>query len=314
MICTYNRASALREALHTALAQETRGRFTFEVIVVDNNSTDDTRKVAAELGDDNHLLRYLFEPRQGKSFALNLALSSLSGEYYSIVDDDFILPPDWLSGIFDGTRRHPGASFYSGKVLPRWPSTPPAWLTTQHWSAVAMADFGDAEFVASSDNPICLLAGTFRTSDVRAVGGYDVRLGVQGSRIGGVEDLEILQRLWKRGKHGVYLPNVSFAHVAEPVRLTKPYHRRWHRDHGRSHAIMRDPATESAVKLLGVPRYMFRDVIDSVGKLFIHAVRGRAAEAFLAETRLWFVLGYCLERWTGSRAAESPSVIAGHGQ
>lgn len=304
VVCTFNRADALREALRTALAQETGGRFTYEVIVVDNNSTDDTRAVVNErLGAAEGRIRYLFEPRQGKSFALNQALSSLSGEYFTIVDDDFVLPSDWLIRIFEGIRRNPGASFYSGKVLPRWSETPPVWLTRQHWSAVAMADYGDEEFLATRDNQICLLASTFRSADVRTVGGYDVRLGVIGSRIGGVEDLEILQRLWRHEKHGVYLPTVAFEHRAEPERLTRRYHRRWHRGHGRSHAIMRDPAVERSAKVLGVPRFMFRDVLENAWRVLTDTLRGRKSQAFLAETRLWFVFGYCLERWTGAGTA-----------
>jgi glucosyl-dolichyl phosphate glucuronosyltransferase len=307
VICTYNRAEALHEALRSAVAQESGGRFTYEVIVVDNNSTDGTRAVVdAEARRSAVPVRYLFEARQGKSFALNTALGALSGEFYSIVDDDFLLPTDWLAGIHDGTRRHPGASFYSGKVLPAWSVAPPAWLTPQHWSAVAMADYGDEEFLATRDNQICLLASTFRTADVRAVGGYDERLGVSGSRIGGVEDLEILQRLWQHGRYGVYLPRVAFRHKAEPERLTRRYHRRWHRGHGRSRAMMRDPEIERSAQIFGIPRFMLRELVENAAGAIANTLVGRTEQAFLAETRLWFIMGYLEERWTQRRAGGAP--------
>lgn len=298
VICTFNRADSLRDALRTALAQETAGRFDYEVLVVDNNSTDGTRAVVEEqMPKAEGRLRYLYEGRQGKSFALNLALSSVAGEFYSIVDDDFVLPPNWLAGLYDGIGRHPGASFYSGRVLPQWSSSPPAWLTQEHWSAVAMADYGESEFTATRENPICLLACTFRTSDVRSTGGYDVRLGVKAGRTGGVEDLELLQRLWEHDKCGWYLPEVAFLHKVEPNRLSKRYHRRWHREHGRSHAMMRNPITERSIKLFGVPRFLFRDVLEGAVKSLQHTLAGRSSRAFLAETRLWFVLGFCEQRW-----------------
>jgi glycosyltransferase involved in cell wall biosynthesis len=303
VICTYNRADVLRDALHSAINQETGGRFTHEVIVVDNNSTDGTRAIVDEMARHAAIpVRYFFEPRQGKSFALNTALEALAGEFYSIVDDDFLLPSDWLAGIHDGIQRHLDASFYSGKVLPAWSDLPPSWLTRRHWSPVAMADYGDEEFLATSENQICLLASTFRTSDVRAVGGYDVRLGVSGTRIGGVEDLEILQRLWRRGKHGVYLPTVEFRHRAEPERVTRRYHRRWHRGHGRSRAMMGDPAIEGAVTLLGVPRYMLRELVENVVRAIGNMLVGRTEAAFSAEARLWFIVGYLEERWAQRRS------------
>jgi glycosyltransferase involved in cell wall biosynthesis len=301
VICTYNRAGPLADAVRTALAQETDGLFEFEVLVVDNNSTDQTRAVVEGFLAEGHPnLRYLFEPRQGKSFALNRALSALSGSHYTIVDDDFLLPPRWLLGIRDGLLRHPDAAFVSGKVLPHWSSPPPAWLTEQHWSAIAMADYGEQEFRATERRRICLLACTFDTAAVKAVGGYDQRLGVSGTRIGGVEDLEILTRLWSEGREGVYLPEVAFQHRVEPERLTKRYHRRWHRGHGRSYAIMRDPEAEgSGARLLDVPIYMYRELVGRLWKMLTASLAGRPADAFAAETRCWFIVGFCAERWRG---------------
>jgi glucosyl-dolichyl phosphate glucuronosyltransferase len=299
VICTYNRAGSLADAVRTALAQETDGLFEFEVLVVDNNSTDRTRAVVDEFIAQGHSnLRYLFEPRQGKSYALNRALSELSGEFYTIVDDDFLLPPRWLLGIREGLLRHPDAAFVSGKVLPHWSARPPAWLTERHWAPIAMADYGEAEFWATESNRICLLACTFDTAAVRDVGGYDTRLGVSGERIGGVEDLDILARLWSVGRGGVYLPTVAFQHRVESERLTKRYHRRWHRGHGRSYAIMRDPEVEgTSARLFDVPLYMYRELASSLWAVIRHSMARRAVDGFAAETRCWFIFGFCAERW-----------------
>ena len=307
VICTFNRAEHLRDVLKTALNQDTGGQFRYEVLVVDNNSSDATREVVDRyLADGHSNLRYLFEERQGKSYALNSALAAVRGAYYTIVDDDFILPARWLADLFDGIRQHPDVSFLSGKVLPSWGSAPPPWLTREHWSAIAMADYGEQEFRTSLDNQICLLACTFRTDDVKRVGGYDPRLGVTGNRIGGVEDLDILLRLWKAGKEGVYLPRVAFLHKVEPERLTKRYHRRWHRGHGRSYAIMRDPATEGRSRILDVPRYMYREALASAARTLLLSLSRRQARAFTAETRLWFIVGFMAERLRQRLRGERP--------
>lgn len=314
VICTFNRADQLGDALNTALFQETDAdAFRYEVIVVDNNSTDSTRSLIESFLEAGHTnLRHFFEGRQGRSYALNTALAAVRGEYYTIVDDDFLLPRDWLQKIHEGIRRRSDASYFAGKVLPKWSAAPPDWLTQEHWSAIAMADFGETEFESSSHNRVCLLACTFRTADVKALGGYDARLGVRGRSIGGAEDFEIHTRLWSNGKKGVYLPHVHFFHRVEAERLSKRYHRRWHRGHGRTYAIMRDLETEgTGSRLLDVPLYMYRELIEGLVKLAHLSVARRSAAAFTAETRLWFIVGFLRERlrqrlcWPRQRANAS---------
>jgi glycosyltransferase involved in cell wall biosynthesis len=294
LVCTYNRADDLDELLETALRQRTDGRFTYEVLVVDNNSTDATRPVVQRHQDvAPDRLRYLFEPRQGKSNALNTGLAAARGRRYAIVDDDFILPPDWLLAIEAGFRRHPAAAFVGGKVLPRWESPPPSWLTPGHWSAIALADHGDAEFRVDAGRQICLLACTFDTDAVRAVGGYDPRLAVSAGRIGGVEDLDLLRRLWSSGRHGVYLPDVRFEHKVEAARTTRAYHRRWHRGHGASYAMMREPAMErSRARFFDVPVHLYREAIRSLLSAPLLRLKGDAAGAFTATTRAAFAAGF----------------------
>jgi glycosyltransferase involved in cell wall biosynthesis len=294
LVCTYNRADDLRELLETALRQRTEGRFSYEVVVVDNNSTDATRVVVERSqAAAPELVRYLFEPRQGKSNALNTGLAAARGRRYAIVDDDFVLPPDWLLGIDAGFGRHPTAAFVGGKVLPRWQAPPPRWLTPAHWSAIALADHGDAEFRVDVGHQVCLLACTFDTDAVRAVGGYDPRLAVSAGRIGGVEDLDLLRRLWSAGRHGVYLPGVSFEHKVDAARTTRAYHRRWHRGHGASYAMMREPEMErSRARFFDVPVHLYRQGILSLLSSLVLRVTGDAAGAFAAVTRAAFAVGF----------------------
>ncbi|MCA1628382.1 MAG: glycosyltransferase family 2 protein, partial [Acidobacteria bacterium] len=132
IVCTFNRSGDLRELMQGALAQETGGLFGYEVLVVDNNSTDDTRRVVESFiarGHDH--LRYLFEGRQGRSNALNTGLDAVRGAVYALADDDLLLPKDYLMKVFTAFQAHPEVSFVGGKVLPLWKSDVPAWLTQQ---------------------------------------------------------------------------------------------------------------------------------------------------------------------------------------
>ena len=281
------------------MAQEGTGDLSYEILVVDNNSTDGTREVAERLRARHpQRIRYLFEPRQGKSFALNRGIGEIRGDHYAIVDDDFVLPPDWVRRVVDGFRQHPDAAFVGGKVLPRWSAPPPSWLGQEHWPPLALADYGPREFSVSASHPICLLACTFRTEAVRGAGGYDTRLSVSAGRIGGVEDLEILQRLWSAGHHGVYLPGLSFEHKVEQRRLTRAYHLAWHRGHGASYAMMRDREFErSRGRLLGAPLHVYRRLLTSTLRSLIRRLAGDPAGSFAAAVDASFAWGFLRQRW-----------------
>lgn len=298
LVCTFNRSDDLGEMLETALAQDTDGAFTYDVIVVDNNSTDGTRAVVEHLIARGHAnLHYLFEERQGKSCALNTGLAAVQGWIYTIADDDFLLPKDWLKKIVSAFRSNPDVSFVSGKVLPLWQGEVPPWLSQDHWSALALADYGDHEFYADERKQVCLLACSFRVAAVEAVGGYRTGLSVSKDLIGGVEDLDILQRLWKSGRKGLYLPGLAFRHKVPAVRMTKAYHRRWHTGHGRFYATLRDPEFErSTARLFDVPAHMYRAVAAAALGWLTSLVRRRPDAAFVYETRVRFFLGFFRQR------------------
>jgi hypothetical protein len=100
----------------------------------------------------------------------------------------------------------------------------------------------------------------------------------------------------------VYLPQVAFHHKAEAERVTRRYHRRWHRGHGRSRAMMRDQEIERSARIFGVPRFMLRELVGNAARAIGNTLMGRPERAFLAETRLWFIVGYLEERWAQRRA------------
>src|SRR5262249_55453961 len=120
LICTFNRASLLRETLAALQAQRPPADCDVEIIVIDNNSTDDTAAVVAESAAGGRFrVASLKESRQGKSFALNTGLLYASGEVLALTDDDVLPAPDWLARIPRGFRaRDPDFVFRKG-VPPR---------------------------------------------------------------------------------------------------------------------------------------------------------------------------------------------------
>src|SRR3954463_5558724 len=95
LICTYNRGDLLGETLD-AIAKS-RSTLAWEVVVVDNNCTDHTRSVVESRQADYPVrLRYLFEPRQGNSFALNTGIASINATIIVFTDDDVLVSEEWL--------------------------------------------------------------------------------------------------------------------------------------------------------------------------------------------------------------------------
>lgn len=114
-ICTKNRATHLSRTLDTLLNLRRPDSVLTEILVCDNNSTDNTQQVVRS----NAEARLLFEPSPGKCYALMRVIREARGEWLFFVDDDVTVPDDWLLGYFEAMRTHPQASFFGGRVLPQ---------------------------------------------------------------------------------------------------------------------------------------------------------------------------------------------------
>jgi glucosyl-dolichyl phosphate glucuronosyltransferase len=311
LICTYNRADELGEVVDSLERQEGVDPGECEVLVVDNNSTDQTRQVIScrqEAGLPN--LRYLFEPRQGKSFALNLGIAEARGTFYAVIDDDLILPPTYLRDLISAICDNPESSAFGGKVLPLYQVPPPGWLTPDIWAPVGIADFGEQQIIVGRHRQICFMAGTLRRADVKELGGYCTHLGVRGrSVIGGTEDSELMQRLWRSGREGVYLPHLVLYHKVPEERVRRSHFRRWHLGHGRSKAMERDPELERGRgHFLGVPLHLYRAAGRDLAGWVSSLVRGDRTAAIKFEDRLFFFAGFLLQRLRREEKMESRPV------
>src|SRR5438309_11579812 len=133
VVSTYNRCRLLEGALRALLSQ-TSADVAYEILVVDNNSTDQTRPLVQELATQNQeKLKYLFEPKQGLSYGRNTGIASAKASIIALPDDDVRVAADWVSRIKAGFEANPDIDFLGGKVVPRWPAEPPTWLTKENW-------------------------------------------------------------------------------------------------------------------------------------------------------------------------------------
>lgn len=299
ILCTYNRCDLLQEALKALLAQQSDGA-RYEVLVVDNRSTDRTRQVCEEmLAQSTAPTRYLFEPQQGVSYARNTAIRSARAPILAFSDDDVCVRADWVAGIKRAFDAHPQVVGIGGRVLPKWRAAPPRWLTRRHWTPLALQDYGDEPLVIDSRNPLCLVAANLalRRAVFDELGLFSPALQRVKDGIGSMEDLELHMRLWAAGHQEMYVPDVVATATVQTERLTQTYHRRWYRGNGRFYAQLRAAEFEqSAARLFDVPAHLYRQACGDVWRWGAHRLRGNEEEALLCEARLAFFAGFFGER------------------
>jgi glycosyltransferase involved in cell wall biosynthesis len=128
IICTFNRAAALKHALESLLAIEWPDASASEVLVVDNNSNDNTKDVVAAFSKHSPMIKYIKEATQGSNFARNCGISSAKGSILVFTDDDVEFTPNWLSNIEDAFRDFPHADCITGKITPKFLEGDPSWI------------------------------------------------------------------------------------------------------------------------------------------------------------------------------------------
>lgn len=312
-MCTYNRGDLLGDAITSVLAQDPARTPAFELLVVDNNSTDGTRAIVERLAADDRRLRYVHESRQGLSIARNTGVRETTAPYIAFTDDDIRAEPDWIAALVRTFEENPGADVGGGRVLPIWPVPPPAWLTRDHWAPLALLDHGDAPFAITRDRPICLVGANlaFRRRVFETCGGFAAEFQRVKDGIGSLEDHEFLLRLLRTGARGVYDPRIVVHAEVQASRMHRAYHRRWHTGHGHFHALLRSEHLEASRRgtFLGVPAHFYRQAAADVVGWVRAAAAGRQSAAFESELRLWFFSGFfrtrCRQFMTGRAAGRT---------
>lgn len=316
IVSTYNRCSLLAGALRALLSQ-VPADLAYEILVVDNNSTDQTRPLVEALGRQHpEKLKYLFEAKQGLSYGRNAGIAAARSSVIAFTDDDVSVAADWVWHIKSGFEANPDIDFLGGKVVPRWPGEPPPWLTKANWSPLALLDYGDRPFYVDSGRQLCLIGANFafRRRAFDKVGLFKTDFQRVKDGIGSLEDHEILLRLWRTGSKGLYLPELVATAEIEPDRMEKRYHRRWHASHGRFYAALHSEEVERSKlgKLFGVPAHLYRQALSDFAGWIGARMRRHPAEAFTKELGLRYFAGFASRRWReffgfGQRKKQEPT-------
>ena len=260
-ICTRNRRRALERTLETLAAIESPPSLSWELLVVDNRSEDDTAKSIASFAHELPL-RMLVESRVGLSHARNAAIAAARGEYIVWIDDDVLVDPGWLRAYHDAFRNHPDVAFFGGPIVPELDGTPPSWLLAAlpHIdNAYAARDLGRAPVALTADTLPFGANFVVRTEDQRRHP-FDPELGRRDDRLSAGEEWDVLQRLLAEGASGRWVPRARVRHVISAERQSVRYLRRYYVGNGISLARTRSTAGEKT--LFRRPRWAWREAFS----------------------------------------------------
>jgi glycosyltransferase involved in cell wall biosynthesis len=290
IICTWNRPETLRATLNSLNDQQALDGTKIEVIVVDNNSTDNTKKVVEDalINWRFGTLRYLFEPRQGKQFALNSGIAFSTCDVLAFTDDDIIFEPNWISGIAR-IFSDPAVDLVGGKTLIGWPEMgQPVWYHPSMSAILGGVDLGNTqcapappEYAPAGGNMVARRnlfqrIGCFSESHFRHM---DFEYGMRSQRMGAVI---------------AYEPSLVVYAPVDVACLSKRYFRHWAFKAG----IARDTGQLPKEKtLLAVPRWVYRQLFQDLIHLVFGPADEKPAAKFEVELRAWRGFGKISSRW-----------------
>jgi glucosyl-dolichyl phosphate glucuronosyltransferase len=302
ILCTFNRSATLPSALDSLATQQLSESVSWEVIVVDNNSTDNTRATVESYSNRYpRRFRYIFESQQGLSRARNAGICAAQGEILAFLDDDVIAEPDWLANLTSalGDSKWQGAG---GRIVPPSGFAPPKWLPlggeNDLGGPLALFDLGTTPGELQRAPYGANMA--FRRSMFEKYGDFRVDLGRCGASLLSGEDTEFANRLLAGSEPLRYEPSAIVHHPVPAERLNEKYFRNWWFDFGRGRIIER--ARRPSV--YGLPREWFSIVHLLWHFLPIRTVRWLLANSpqqrFYNKCQVWLTVGEIVQNYRTS--------------
>jgi glycosyltransferase involved in cell wall biosynthesis len=293
VICTWNRSTMLRQTLDSVLNSAKDLPRRCEIIIVDNNSTDDTREVSASFASAGSV-RYVFEATPGLSHARNRGVREATAEWVLFVDDDVLVEGSFLSCYLEAVTGSDSFGFLGGPVIPVFEGPQRAWtphVLTEYWWIYSCLDLGASTRVLSETQfpfgaNMCIRRNLLIEHPFSPNYGYRHGVLIPG------EETELFHALRESGIRGMWLPECGLKHCLPAERNTLGYLLR--RAHGQG--VANGQVSRRSGKSV---RWVVRDIPTAIGSTLLRlATKPSAAVAGLI--RLAFAVG----TWAGARRDE----------
>jgi len=286
VICTYNRDRSVERAL-ASLTQQTLAADQFEIIVVDNKSTDSTAQVV-EAFINRHTqfsIRYFYEPSPGVSNARNAGIEKARAPFITYMDDDAYAESSFLENMLRFLAANPLADGVGGRVLPRYPENKePGWMNSFLNGFVALTDYGNQArlYTGKMKYPVgCNM--TYRKDVLLKAGGFHTQLTFRS------EDKYIYFQLRKFTNQIYYLPDALVYHHMEEARLSFPYFKKLFQKTGNEEKVRLRAQNETFSLFKKGAELLLKTIIASV-IYFFYAAGGQERRGRYVFFSQWFTL------------------------
>lgn len=301
IVCTYNRCKSLPTTLDSIARQRFEEPVEWEVLVVDNNSNDQTRQVVEEFSRRyTGRFRYLFEPRQGLSQARNAGIEAARGDILAFTDDDVTFEPGWLQSLTSDleTGEWAGAG---GRILRRWTCAVPKWLSFQgpyERMSFPIFTFDKGEAQGQLDDFAAGANMAYRKEVFQKYGTFRTDLGRRGNVLLAGEEVEFARRLRSAGERLRYEPLAVVYHPVEEYQVSKDYFLKFWFNAGRSGARI-----ASTQPVWGIPRRYLRVarmIFSLPTKVLGWTLSLTPHRRFYYKVQVWEIAGglaECIQQW-----------------
>jgi len=285
LIPTYNRASELSLTIESLVIHIEEGIYKndVEILIIDNNSSDNT-KLVVQSYEKYNFVHYFLEKQQGKNFALNLGIERSRGELLIFVDDDICPKLNWLHNIVKSLKDWPDDNIFGGRVIPNFPDHTPTWVMEGKFAdfvfAIHMPQKSEGLYKneATPSGPNCWIRKCLFEKGIR----YDTEIGPKGKgRVSGSE-LEFFNRMKGLGELPVFIPGAAVEHRIQTFQTSKRYLLKRSFASGAGFAYIY--GFGDVPRSHGIPRYLFKQLflflVSGVSKLL--TLNGKKAfESFM---------------------------------
>ena len=258
LICTYNREKYIGNLLESIAANDL-AKSEYEIVLVDNNCTDNTKGVceAFAVANKDVRFRYCVEPEQGLSAARNKAIKEAAGDVLLYVDDDALVDSWYLRTVAEYLAQHPEISAIGGPIIPLYETEEPKWMT--HYTKELLCGylyFGDKEHSFPGDRYPGGGNAAYRAEVFQQVGLFNTDLGRKGDGLMGSEEKDIFDKMKARGMRFMYLPKMILHHIIPQKKLERDYFDRLTYQIGQSE--------RQRTKAIGTGKYINRLVKEAI--------------------------------------------------